>query len=54
MATGAEVLTLVAGTAVTDDELAVIAADLATRFPSLRVEPLRGGRRDPAYQVGLE
>jgi DAK2 domain fusion protein YloV len=50
----AEVLTLVAGTAVTDDELAVIAADLATRFPSLRVEPLRGGRRDPAYQVGLE
>ncbi len=50
----AEVLTVVAGAEVADELLAAATAAVTRRFPDLRVETLRGGRRDPAYQVGLE
>jgi dihydroxyacetone kinase-like predicted kinase len=49
-----EVLTLVAGTRVTDDDLQSVTVELAGRFPALRVEILRGSTALPAYQVGLE
>ena len=50
----AEVLTVVAGAEVADELLAAATAAVTRRFPDLRVETLRGGRRNPAYQVGLE
>lgn len=50
----AEVLTLVAGTGVTDDDLAAVSTTVAQRFPALRIETLRGPAATPAYQVGLE
>jgi DAK2 domain fusion protein YloV len=49
-----EVLTLVAGTGITDDGLAAVTRALAELFPHLRVETLRGPAASPAYQVGLE
>ena len=50
----AEVLTLVAGTRVTDGDLAAATSVIARRFPALRIETLRGPAATPAFQIGLE
>jgi DAK2 domain fusion protein YloV len=53
-ASDAEILTLVAGSGEAPEHVNAVTTALVERFPSLRVETLRGGRRNPAYQVGLE
>jgi fatty acid kinase len=50
----AEVLTLVAGADVPEEQLAAVTSALTRRFPELRIETLRGPRSSSAYQVGLE
>jgi DAK2 domain fusion protein YloV len=50
----AEVLTLVAGAVVPEEQLAAVTSALTRRFPELRIETLRGPRSSPTYQVGLE
>jgi dihydroxyacetone kinase-like predicted kinase len=50
----AEVLTLVAGAVVLETDATTVVATIERRFPQLRVERLRGGPREPAYQFGLD
>jgi DAK2 domain fusion protein YloV len=54
VAPDAEVLTVVAGADVPEEQLAAVTSALTRRFPELRIETLRGPRSSSTYQVGLE